>query len=101
MQFLRTLFWVVVAAFTAVLASRNWRDVTLNLWGNIQADIKLPVLLAVIFLLGLVPTLLVMRARLWQLRNRLLSAERALANPSAGATEPAGPSHQDQSRAAP
>lgn len=79
MQFLRTLFWVVIAAFVAVLASRNWRDVTLNLWGNMQADIKLPVLIAVIFLLGLLPTLLVMRARLWQVRRRLLNAERSLA----------------------
>ena len=61
MQFLRTLFWVVIAAFVAIIASENWRDVTLDLWGNLQADIKLPVLLIFVFLLGFLPTWLVMR----------------------------------------
>ena len=36
---------------------------TLNLWGDIQADIKVPVLLGLIFLLGLLPPFLIMRAR--------------------------------------
>ena len=45
MQFLKTLFWVVIAVFLAILASRNWHDVTLNLWGDIQVDIKTPVLI--------------------------------------------------------
>ena len=51
MNFLRTLFWVVVAVSLAIFATRNWIDVTVSLWGNLQADIKLPVLLFVIFLL--------------------------------------------------
>ena len=52
MQFLKTLFWVLLAVFIALFASRNWSDVTLNLWGDIQVDIKIPVLLAAMFLLG-------------------------------------------------
>ena len=43
MNFLRTLFWVVVAVSLAIFATRNWNDVTINLWGNIQAEVKLPV----------------------------------------------------------
>ncbi len=46
MNFLRTLFWVVLAVSLAIFANRNWSNVTLNLWGNIQAEIKLPFLLA-------------------------------------------------------
>ena len=42
MQFLKTLFWVLLAVLVALFASRNWNDVTLNLWGDIQADIKVP-----------------------------------------------------------
>ncbi|WP_310467987.1 lipopolysaccharide assembly protein LapA domain-containing protein [Sphingomonas sp.] len=76
MQFLRTLFWVVIAVFLAILATRNWHDVTLNLWGDMQADIKLPVLLLIIFLLGLLPPFLILRARLWRVRRRLDSLER-------------------------
>lgn len=76
MQFLKTLFWVVIAVSLAMLASGNWQDVTLNLWSDIQVDIKLPVLIAVIFLLGWLPTYLIYRARVWRLRNRLDSLER-------------------------
>jgi len=76
MHFLRTLFWVVIAVFLAIIATRNWHDVTLNLWGDIQADIKLPVLLFLLFLLGFLPPFLVLRAQLWRLRRRLDNAER-------------------------
>ncbi len=76
MQFLKTLFWVVIAVFLAILASRNWHDVTLNLWGDIQADIKAPVLIGFMFLLGWLPTWLIYRARLWRQRQRLDNFER-------------------------
>ena len=71
MQFLKTLFWVLLAVFIALFASRNWSDVTLNLWGDIQVDIKLPLLLALMFLLGFLPIFLVHRARLWTIKRRL------------------------------
>jgi hypothetical protein len=38
------LFWVVLAVSLAIFANRNWNDVTVNLWGNIQADVKLPLI---------------------------------------------------------
>src|SRR3954452_19167793 len=65
MQFLKTLFWVLLAVLVVLFASRNWSDVTLNLWGDIQADIKIPLLMLILFLLGLLPTWLIMRAKLW------------------------------------
>ena len=76
MQFLKTLFWVLVAVVLALFASRNWTAVTLNLWGNMQADIKLPLLLALVFLLGLLPPLAIYRARLWSLGRQLAVEER-------------------------
>ena len=79
MHFLKTLFWVVVAVFLAILASRNWHDVTLNLWGDIQADIKVPVLILFMFLLGWLPTFLIYRAKTWRLRHKLVSQERQAA----------------------
>jgi uncharacterized integral membrane protein len=71
MQFLKTLFWVLLAVFIALFASRNWFDVTLNLWGDIQIDIKVPVLMTVMFLLGFLPTFILHRTRLWTVRRRL------------------------------
>lgn len=90
MQFLKTLFWVFVAVVIALFASRNWNPVTLSLWGDIQADIKIPVLLAAIFLLGFLPTWIVMRAKVWTMRRRLETLERNLAPPAPVESHPGG-----------
>ena len=92
-NFSRHFFWVFLAVVIALFASRNWGPVTLNLWGDIQADIKIPVLLALVFLLGFLPTWLVMRAKVWGLQRRLEAHERNLAPP------PPVASHPDRSRA--
>jgi putative membrane protein len=76
MQFLKTLFWVLIAVVVTMFGYRNWSDVTLNLWNDIQADIKVPVLLLIVFLIAFLPTWLIMRARLWTLRRRIEAMER-------------------------
>ena len=81
MNFLKTLFWVVLAVSLAIFANRNWNDVTLRLWGDIQADVKLPFLLLLIFLLGFLPPYFLMRSRVWGLKRKLLLAERPIAAP--------------------
>ena len=88
MNFLRNLFWVVLAVSLAIFATRNWSNVTLNLWGNIQADVKLPFLLLITFLVGFLPPYLIMRGRVWNLRRKLAVAERpAVAAPSTAPAE--------------
>jgi uncharacterized integral membrane protein len=87
MQFLKTLFWVLLAVVLALFASRNWSSATLNLWGDIQADIKIPILLLIAFLLGWLPTWLMMRARIWSLNRRIEALDRNRV--SAAVTEPA------------
>jgi uncharacterized integral membrane protein len=91
MQFLRTLFWVVLAVVAVIFAVNNWNQVTVNLWGGLQADAKLPVLLFAAFLLGLVPMFILHRATRWSLRRRLDSAERSLAELRTLDTAPAEP----------
>src|SRR5690349_21843052 len=76
MQFLKTLFWVVVAVIAVLVAKANWLNVELKLWGGLVADVKLPILLIGFFLLGLLPTMLIYRARLWSLKRRLEPLER-------------------------
>ena len=85
MQFLKTLLWVLIAVVMVLFGTRNWSDVTLNLWGDIQAVIKIPLLLLNVFLLGLLPTWLTMRARIWSLKRRHEAIERQRA------TSPAPP----------
>jgi putative membrane protein len=79
MQFLKTLFWMVVAVMLALFAKVNWHDVQLVLWGGLLADVKLPVLVFAAFLLGWIPTLIIYRARLWALRRRFEPIERNVA----------------------
>ena len=81
MRFLKTLFWIVVAVLVTLFAARNWRDVTIDLWGNLQADVKVPILLAIAFLIGLLPTWLVFRAKLWRVTNRAGVLHREVAPP--------------------
>ncbi len=63
-----------------------------NSIGGLIADVNLPFLLAVTFLLGLLPTLGWQGARRWRLRQRLTTCERVLAETRAAAltTPPPG-----------
>jgi uncharacterized membrane protein YciS (DUF1049 family) len=76
LRFLKTLLWIVIAVLVTLFAARNWRDVTIDLWGNLQADIKIPILLLIVFLIGLLPPWLVFRAKLWRVTNRLATPPR-------------------------
>lgn len=75
MSFLRTLFWIVVAVVVALFCFNNWTRVSLNLWNGLILDTKLPVLLAIAFLLGLLPPLVMWQATRWRLRRRIQSSE--------------------------
>ena len=70
MQFLRTLLWVLIAAVLSIFAAGNWNDVTIHLWGGLLLTIKLPFLLLLAFLAGLLPTWLVMRGKLWRMTRQ-------------------------------
>jgi uncharacterized integral membrane protein len=76
MQFLKTLFWIALTVVLVLFAKANWNAVTLKLWGGLEADVKLPVLVLAAFLLGFLPTFILYRTRLWRLKRRLEPAER-------------------------
>ena len=78
MKFLTTLFWAVFAAAMVLFARENWVPVTLTLWSGLQADVKLPFLLLLMFLLGFLPTYLLYRGRMWSLRRQLVRPERVV-----------------------
>ncbi|HUG45401.1 MAG TPA: hypothetical protein VMK31_02665 [Sphingomicrobium sp.] len=81
MRFLKILFWLTLAVVVTLFAARNWRDVTIDLWGDLQADIKIPVLVLMAFLLGFLPAWLICRARLWRVKNRVTMPRRDLPGP--------------------
>ena len=87
MQFLKTLFWVLIAVGAMLFAFNNWNIVTVNLWDGLQLDTRLPILLFGAFLIGLLPALLLHRATRWSLRRKLSTMERALADVASSAPE--------------
>lgn len=92
MQFLKTLFWVAVAVALVLFATINWHAVTIALWGGLEADVKLPILVLGAFLLGFLPMLLLHRARMWSMKRRMEGLERQVALANAPPAAPVAPS---------
>lgn len=79
MQFLKILFWCLLAFVAALFTFGNWFSVPVRLGGGLVADTNLPFLLLVTFLAGLLPTLAWQHTVRWRLRSRLATAERTIA----------------------
>ena len=78
MQFLKILFWCLLAFVAALFTYGNWTSVTINLWSETEALVKLPFLLIVAFLIGFLPTYIYHRVVRWRLNQRLVNADRSL-----------------------
>ncbi|HEU0045110.1 hypothetical protein [Sphingomonas sp.] len=78
MQFLKYLFWCLLAFLAAVFTFGNWTRVEIHLWGGLIALVNLPFLLLCTFLLGLVPMLIYHLTARWRLRQRLQTTERTV-----------------------
>ena len=79
MQFLKTLFWVLVAVVAAVFAIFNWTLVRVNLWQDLQLQTYLAPLVIGAFLVGVLLIWLPHRAAKWSWRRKLDAADRNLA----------------------
>ena len=101
MQFLRTLFWVVLADLLALFCYNNCSVVEVNLWSGLILETKLPVLLVVAFLAGLVPMLILHRATRWRLRRKLDVSERSVLELRAAAAAPNPPEPTDPAMSSP
>jgi|GEM_PF-303223 len=78
MQFLKILFWCLLAFVAALFTYGNWSSVPIQLWSGTVALVKLPFLVLVALLIGFVPTYIYHRAVRWRLKQRLTSTERSL-----------------------
>ncbi|WP_226697345.1 DUF1049 domain-containing protein [Qipengyuania flava] len=106
MQIVRTIGWVLLLFSLLAFSFFNWKPVEVQIWSNLVLETKLPALVVVSFLLGLVPMWLVHRASKWRATRRINALETAtnrLATPvpapaaaaapaSAAAATPAPPS---------
>lgn len=81
MRFLKVLFWLLLGGLVAGFVIYNGDErVNIHLWSGLVADFSLPLLLILVFLLGLLPALVAYQAMRWRMRHRLAGLERALAD---------------------
>jgi lipopolysaccharide assembly protein A len=75
MNFLKTLFWVILIVGLTIFAINNWVPVTVRLWGGMLLDTKLPMLVIVSFVIGFFPLWLWHRMTHWRMKRRITSLE--------------------------
>lgn len=97
MQIFRTVVWVLILFGMLAFSFFNWKEVEVNLWENLILETKVPVLVIIAFLLGLLPMWLYHRSVKWSLGRRIRSLEASIKSnalsqrhePAAGAAVPA------------
>ncbi|WP_374405872.1 LapA family protein [Pelagerythrobacter sp.] len=77
MQVVRTIVWVLLLAALLVFSAFNWTPVEVKIWTNLVLETKIPALVIVSFLLGLVPMWLLHQGTRWRLKRRIGSLETA------------------------
>ncbi len=95
MQIVRTIAWVVLLVLLLAFSFFNWKPVEVQIWDNLVLETKVPALVVVSFLLGLVPMWLIHRGVKWRLQRRIATLETAARNvamtPAATIPPPATP----------
>nr|WP_298467123.1 LapA family protein [uncultured Erythrobacter sp.] len=77
MQIVRTIIWVLILFGILAFSFFNWDTVEVTLWDNMVLETKIPALVIIAFLLGLVPMWLYHRSVKWSLSRRVRSLENA------------------------
>ncbi|MCA1661394.1 MAG: lipopolysaccharide assembly protein LapA domain-containing protein [Novosphingobium sp.] len=91
MAIVRTIIWVLVTIVLVLFTINNWQPVEVRIWNSLILETKLPALVVLAFLLGLVPMWLVHRAARWRQTRRIAQLEANLARPTAAPELPPAP----------
>lgn len=77
MQIIRTIVWVLILFALLLFSWFNWKPVEVQIWENLLIETKVPALVIVSFLLGLVPMWIYHRGVRWTLSRKVASLENA------------------------
>ena len=86
MQVIRTIVWLVLLVALLLFSINNWNTIEVKIWENLIWETRLPALVLLSFLLGLVPMWLLHVAGRWRLKRRINALEAARRQPSASLT---------------
>jgi putative membrane protein len=88
MKIVRTIVWVLLLVALLIFSAFNWKPVEVKIWEGLLVETKIPALVVIAFLVGLVPMWLLHRASRWNYDRRIASLENAA---RASAMAPAAP----------
>ena len=77
MKVVRTIVWVLLLIALLIFSINNWNPVEVKIWEGLILETKIPALVVISFLIGLVPMWLLHRASNWNYERRLNSLENA------------------------
>lgn len=78
MQIIRTILWLALLIGILAFTFGNWdKDAEVRIWFGLVWDTKIPAIVIVSFLIGLVPMWLYHRGSKWRLQRRVSNLETA------------------------
>jgi uncharacterized integral membrane protein len=77
MKIVRTIVWVLLFIALLIFSVNNWNPVEVKIWEGLVLETKIPALVVIAFLIGLVPMWLLHRASRWNYDRRIASLENA------------------------
>jgi uncharacterized integral membrane protein len=86
MRVIRTTMWVLLLIALILFSVANWTTVTIRIWEDLVWETKLPALVILSFLAGLLPMWLRHLAGRWRWRRRINALEAVSRQPSAALT---------------
>ena len=86
MRMIRTIVWLVVLVMLVLFSVTNWIPVTVRIWEDLVWETRLPAIVVLAFLAGLVPMWLLHATGRWRMRRRITALEAAARQPSAALT---------------
>jgi len=77
MQIVRTIVWVLLLVVLLIFSINNWTPVSVKIWEGMNWDTKLPAVVVISFLLGLLPMWLLHRISVYYARRKITSLQTA------------------------
>jgi uncharacterized integral membrane protein len=77
MQIVRTIVWVLLLIVLLIFSINNWNPVEVKIWEGLVLETRIPALVVISFLLGLLPMWLLHRITAYSARRRISSLESA------------------------
>ena len=88
MQIVRTIVWVLLLIVLLIFSINNWNPVEVKIWEGLVLETKIPALVVISFLLGLLPMWLLHRITAYAARRRISSLEVAARSAAVPAPPP-------------